>query len=398
MIVAIIIQWVLGLLSIVSLGGSILLWYEWCRRSWIWDPMRHDSFFHPAFGSDGSTLIFAAASALTLFAVAGLPMVKGARKLVRRDAKGGEDPRVAPIPSSSCRIRRPDGSELYVEFHGPANRPVIVATHGWGLSSKEWNPLVRDLALDFRLVLWDLAGLGQSTQPANRDFSIEKLAGDLKAVVECAGGKPAVLMGHSIGGMTTLTFCRLFPEALGDLVGGLILTHTTPMNPVRTTRGAAFLTAIEKGGLRPLMHVTIALSPLLRMMNFLTYWNGTAHLTSKFAGFGGTETWEQIDFAARFQLHASPAVFARGVLGMMGYNAMETLSSIKIPVLVVAGDLDSITKPLASELIHESIPGAELKVLAPARHLGLIEHHREYAREVKGFVNRACSLATSVGA
>lgn len=116
----------------------------------------------------------------------------------------------------------------------------------------------------------------------------------------------------------------------------------------------------------PLMYLTIALSPLVWLMNWLSYLNGSAHLMNKLSSFGGTETWEQIDFATRFQPQASPAVLARGMLGMMRYDATKTLAAISVPTLVVAGDRDSTTKPEASERICDSVPGARVITLAPA--------------------------------
>ena len=77
--------------------------------------------------------------------------------------------------------------------------------------------------------------------------------------------------------MITLTLCGLLPALLGGRVIGLVLSHTTPTNPVRTTSGAAFFTAIEKPVLVPLMYLTIALSPLVWLMNWLSYFNGSAH-------------------------------------------------------------------------------------------------------------------------
>jgi pimeloyl-ACP methyl ester carboxylesterase len=192
--------------------------------------------------------------------------------------------------------------------------------------------------------------------------------------------------------MITLTFCRLFPSALGSRVTGLVLTHTTPTNPVRTTSGAAFFTAIEKPVLVPLMYLTIALSPLVWLMNWLSYFNGSAHQANKHSSFGGTETWEQIDFFTRFQPEASPAVMARGMLGMMRYDAIQTLGRISVPTLVVAGNLDSVTKPEASERILSGVSSTRLITLAPAKHLGLIEHHARYAEVVREFTYAAEAL------
>ena len=219
-----------------------------------------------------------------------------------------------------------------------------------------------------------------------------------EAALSLAGDKPAILLGHSIGGMATLTFCRLFQAALGNRVIGLVLTHTTPTNPVRTTSGAAFFTAIEKPVLVPLMYLTIALSPLVWLMQWMSYLNGSAHLSTKRGSFGGTETWSEVEFATGFQPIASPAVLARGMLGMMRYDATQTLAQIMIPTLVVAGDRDSTTKPEASEQIRAGIPRARLVTLSPAKHLGLIEHHEKYAAAVREFAYAAQAKIREIAA
>ena len=103
-----------------------------------------------------------------------------------------------------------------------------------------------------------------------------------------AGGRPAVLVGHSIGGMILLTFCKAFPEALGTRVAGLVLAHTSYTNPVRTTHMAALYSAIEKPVLIPLLYLTIALWPLAWLMNWMSYFNGSAHKSTHSTSFSGT--------------------------------------------------------------------------------------------------------------
>jgi len=230
-----------------------------------------------------------------------------------------------------------------------------------------------------------LPGLGRSTRPANRDYSMENLSRHLEAVLSLAGNQPAILLGHSIGGMITLTFCRLFPKALGDRVRAIALVQTTYTNPVRTTSMAGLFTALERPLIVPLLHLTIWLSPLLWLSNLMSYLNGSALLSTKSSGFAGTETWEELNFVARFQLQASPAVMARGMLGMLRYDATSVLKDINVPALVVAGDRDSVCKPEASERMHRDIPGAQLTQLVPAKHMGLIEHHTRFAEIVKRF-------------
>ncbi len=102
--------------------------------------------------------------------------------------------------------------------------------------------------------------------------------------------------------MTILTFCRLFPEALGERVSGLGLVHTTYINPVRTARLAWLYTALERPLIVPLLYLIIGLSPLVMIMNWLGYLNGTLHMASQQTGFAGRESWGQVEFVTRYNL------------------------------------------------------------------------------------------------
>jgi pimeloyl-ACP methyl ester carboxylesterase len=259
-------------------------------------------------------------------------------------------------------------------------------THGWSLDSDEWSYAKKELAQRHRLIVWDLPGLGRSTSPTDNDWSLERLAGHLDAVVDTAGFKPVILLGHSIGGMIILTYCRLFPEKVRAQVSGLVLAHTTYTNPVKTTAMAGLMTALQKPLLEPLCHLMIWLSPLARLMNWLSYGNGSAHRSTERSSFSGRESRGQLEFLTRYMLSASPAVVARGFLAMLRYDATGVLPHVPVPTLVVAGDQDTTCKPEASVFIARSIPGARLETLASSRHCGLFEHHQEFHALLNGFV------------
>ena len=157
-----------------------------------------------------------------------------------------------------------------------------------------------------------------------------------------------MLLGHSAGGMATLDLCRQFPERLGPRVAGLVLVNTTDHDPVRTTTAAGLFTALRTPLLTPLLWLTVWLWPLRWLSSWLSYANGTAHLAAWLTGFAGRPERGQLDAAARLNTRTSPAVLARGVLGMFRYDARATLASIGVPVLVVTGDRDRVLVPQVS--------------------------------------------------
>jgi len=399
--------WLRGLLAIALLGAGLYLLKEWydSPRTVVEAPRAvevdrrdgspardegvrrvvHVSRWH--LGLDRPTAFLLGGLAL-LFATLGGGLW-GTRYPKKSEGKppGAGDPASSSSRGTVHRVRAPDGTELHATCVGPEDAPAIVMTHGWGVDGSEWDWSRDKLASRHRLIIWDLPGLGQSQRPANNDYRLENLAHHLDSITALAGGKPVVLLGHSIGGMINLTYARLFPEKLGTRVTGIIQVHTTYTNPVKTTKWSALYSALQKPLLEPLCHVMIWTAPAVWVMNWMSYFNGSAHRSTDKSSFAGTESREQLDRAARYLPKAWPGVLARGMLAMFRYDATSTLGTISVPTLVITGDRDDTTQPWASGVMAESIPKAGLHTQSPARHMGHMEHHDDFAAAVSSFVD-----------
>lgn len=390
---------ILGPLSWVMLGAGIYLLYEWSNGVTLPQPIPvsvHDAYSLNAARTDdllavppvaekhvdtrGGVYYLAWGLGLTLFSVGGmLPVLPFLGRPPLFEPKSFTGQRI-------MRLSRPDGSELHVEHYGPDDGLTLVFTHGWSLDRTEWYFVQKAMSATHHLVFWDLAGLGKSSAPRNDDHSLEKMAADLQAVINEATRGPVVLIGHSIGGMIQQVFCRLYPHHLNDRVRGLVFVHTTYMNPVKTAWGSALLLALQKPVIEPLNNLTIWLSPLARLSNWQSYWNGSLQLTSRMTSFAGTQSWGQIDYASRLAATASPAVVARGNQAMLRFDERATLPQIHRPVLVVSGAHDRLTKVEASQTIADLLPDARVVTLSPAGHLGHWEQHEQFEVALTEFV------------
>lgn len=285
------------------------------------------------------------------------------------------------------------GSTLYVETHGPAGAPVILFTHGWGLDSTIWSYAKADLSDRFRVVLWDLPGLGRS-RPATPDaISLESFAEDLAGLVR-ALPRPVVLVGHSIGGMTIQTLLRDHPGLL-DRLAGVVLLNTTYTNPLRTMILAPALTALRRPVLEPLMRLVIWLRPLVWLSQWQGYMSGSAHLAHRF-GFGRHPTRSQLDHSALLATRNSPAAQARGNLAMFRWDATGAVAGRKPPLLVIGGDRDIVTKPEASAAIAET-GGGRLEMVDGVNHMGFLERAEVYNRLIGDFAAEAHRAAGRAG-
>lgn len=296
-----------------------------------------------------------------------------------------------PTPKDDVAITRgegrtvagADGSELRVESFGPADAPVIVLTHGWGLESTVWRYARRDLGDRFRLLVWDMPGMGKSTPPQGR-VTLERFAEDLRAVIGQAGGKPVVVVGHSIGGMTAQTLAGLHPELLGEQVKGIVLVNTTHLRPIKTTFASGLVQALWPI-LAALLHLQIWLRPVFQLMNLQSYQSGQAHIAARIGGFGKHVNRRQLDHVTWLTSKNNAAVQAKGDFAMMEWDVTPKLPAVRVPVLVLAGDKDLITRPDASDTIAKLIPGARLKTMPGCGHMGFYELPQAYNREIAAF-------------
>lgn len=282
-------------------------------------------------------------------------------------------------------IASPTGASLYVENHGPAGAPPIIFTHGWGMDSTFWHYAKEDLSDRFRLILWDLPGLGKSKAPNKDSISLSTFAKDLQSLVDGAG-KPAVLVGHSIGGMTIQTLMRDHPEVQNRLAG-IVLLNTTYTNPLKTMILSGLLQALQKPVLEPAMKLMMVLQPVVWLSKWQSYMSGSAHLAHRL-GFGKFVTRSQLEHSTLLSTRNPPAVLARGDLAMFHWDATNALASLRIPALVIGGDKDIVTKLEASRTIAGETPLATLEVIADVNHMGPMERADLYNTLIAEFALR----------
>ena len=106
-----------------------------------------------------------------------------------------------------------DAAAVHYRAWGPAGGPGIVLVHGGAAHSRWWDHIGPLLDPRRRVVAMDLTGHGDS---GHRDaYELSGWAAEVLAVSRAAGiAGPPVLIGHSMGGMVTLTAARLYGEQL----------------------------------------------------------------------------------------------------------------------------------------------------------------------------------------
>jgi 3-oxoadipate enol-lactonase len=120
------------------------------------------------------------------------------------------------------KVRLHDGAELFYtidDFTDPWTQPeTVVLHHGMAKNHKLWYAWVPILAQHYRVVRFDMRGMGQSSVPApGYPWSLEHFAQDLLDLLDQLELPRVHLIGETVGGSIAMRFATLHQDRLRSL-------------------------------------------------------------------------------------------------------------------------------------------------------------------------------------
>ena len=240
-----------------------------------------------------------------------------------------------------------DGVEIGYDDIGTGVPVAFV--HGFPHNRTLWAPQVSALVDRARCIAPDLRGFGESSK--HGPFSMDQYADDIAMLLRGLGIERAVVAGLSMGGYVAFSLWRRHRA----LVRGLVLADTragADSEETREKRRALLDVARTRGA--------------------------GAVADGQITGMLGKTTREKrpalIDEVHRMMESASVEGIVGALEAMMArVDSTETLATIDVPTLVVVGSEDVLTPPREAEILHESIRGSRLEVIANAGHVSNLE-------------------------
>lgn len=117
-----------------------------------------------------------------------------------------------------------DGRSIAYQHHEGTRRPLVFV-HGWMCARWAFAPQLEYFARrGHELVALDLPGHGAS-DPLGGPVGVDVLSSAVRGVIEASGAHGAVLVGHSLGGLTALHLAATAPE----LVHSVVAVDPAPM-------------------------------------------------------------------------------------------------------------------------------------------------------------------------
>ncbi len=277
-------------------------------------------------------------------------------------------------------VAGPAGQRIHYRDQGRREGPAIILLHGSNASLHTWEPLVRRLGADYRVVTLDLPGHGLTGGTPDKDYGADGMGAAVDVVAAKLGLDRFVLGGNSMGGWVAWRYALGHP----DRVDALLLLDASGM-PLR------------EGEKRPESNIGF------RVLEYpLGRWLATRitpRMLVEQSLRGSVEKqgivdepmidryWELLRFPGnreatvlRARLDREPAMASR-------------VGEIKAPTLILFGKKDKLINATAAQTFNERIKGSEVVLLDGIGHLPMEEAPDATAAAIADFLKRRLAPA-----
>ncbi len=246
---------------------------------------------------------------------------------------------------------------------GLGAKPPVVLAHGFSDAGLCWTPVAEALEADYDLIMVDARGHGRSDAPET-GYTLAQMAGDLRGVIAGLGLHRPAVMGHSMGGGTTLALAGLYP----DVPGAIILEDAGALSP-------ADFPHRRQAAENP------AQSMFARLQN-KTRDELIAEMRTQHPDWSEAELGPWAD--AKLRLHPRVATFDPTA----GITWQELLPRITCPALLITADLDrgAIVRPEHAAEMQRQLPQLQIMHIPGAGHNIRREQFDRFLEAVRSFL------------
>ena len=259
-----------------------------------------------------------------------------------------------------------NGFDLWYEDSGSGE--VILFHHGYTGSHDSWPPIVAQLRDEFRCVMMDGRGAGDSGHPDD-GYTIEQYAADVIALVDALGIERFTFVGHSMGGAIGMWLGLEHADRLDRLV------LVTPVG----SGGIAVPTAIRAAAAR-LWHDRDA-DELVRQ---------------RIAGAARPELTDEVQVKERVDRALSVSVghYEGSWDSMAAFDVTDRLNELTTPTLMVVGAADGLARANLEDYLR--LPNATLHVFSRVGHFVPSDVPDEVAAIVRDFMHHGVVSAATL--
>lgn len=243
--------------------------------------------------------------------------------------------------------------------------PPIILLHGYPFNRSMWREQVDSLSANYRVVIPDLRGHGETSATQEEPATMEEMAQDVAALLDELEIKRVVLGGLSMGGYVTLAFYRRFSLRVRALI--LADTRSQADTPEAQRNREEQAEKILEQGMSSIVD-----DFLKKVLTPTTL----------------SEKPEIVERVRKMVVTTKPLGAAAALRGMaVRPDQTDFLPEIIAPTLIIVGSEDQLTPPVDAEMMRSKIGGSRLEIIEGASHLSNLERPAEFNRALKKFLD-----------
>jgi len=255
------------------------------------------------------------------------------------------------------------GTGINYDVDGTRTHPPVIFIHGFPFSKEMWKTQVEFLKKEYYVITYDVRGHG-SSDVGDGQYTLEYFVDDLIGLLDHLKINKTAAVGLSMGGYITLRAAERNPERFRALV--LCDTRSEADNNEGKIKRAAQAKSVKTEGMKKFSEAFVK-----TVFYSKTFENNPASVSS----------------IRQIIENTSPLAVAGTLTALAARtDATSSLYNIKIPVLLLVGQHDTLTPPSASNAMRQKIPNSLMHIIPDAAHLSNVENPSEFNSKLLQFL------------